>query len=211
MYLLIIFSFLIGSIPFGVIVSRLFFGFDIRTKGSGNMGSTNVYRILGVKWGIIVQILDIFKGIIPTLVLVHQFSLDYNIDFALLKIIAGLSSVLGHIFSPFVKFKGGKGINTAVGMMIGISPIDLGVCVVIFLGSVFTTGMISVGALLGSIVLPLSLIIRHNYIKEVPGYEYLLGFFILMTCLIFYTHRSNIKRLRNGDENKFEKLQIIKF
>jgi glycerol-3-phosphate acyltransferase PlsY len=175
------------------------------------MGSTNVYRVLGVKWGVIVQILDILKGLIPTLILTDALQIESEVNPIIIKIIAGLSSVLGHIFSPFVGFKGGKGINTAVGMMIGISPIDLGVCLIFFLGAIFTSGMISVGALLGATVLPISLLIRNEFVSEVPGFEYLLIFFSFMAILIFYTHRTNIKRLRKGEENKFERLQILKF
>lgn len=175
------------------------------------MGSTNVYRVLGVKWGIIVQILDILKGLIPTTVLVFIFyDSNLGLNIIQLKILSGLASVLGHIFSPFVGFKGGKGINTAVGMMIGISYIDLLSCLFFFLIALFTSGMISVGALAGSVILPISLILRNYTIGKVEGFHSLLLFFIFLTVIVFYTHRSNIKRLMKGNENKFEKLHLIK-
>ncbi|MDC1068289.1 glycerol-3-phosphate 1-O-acyltransferase PlsY [Candidatus Kapabacteria bacterium] len=211
LFLLILTSFTVGAIPFGVMISKIFFGFDIRSKGSGNMGSTNIYRVLGIPWGIVVQVLDILKGFVPT-VLIAAFFLDYesSLNYSQMKIVSGLSAVLGHIFSPFVKFKGGKGINTAVGMLLGVSPIDLGVCIFFFLISIFSTGMISVGALVAAFILPNSLVIRHYLISNQDGFRSLLAFFIFLTIIVFFTHRSNIRRLIDGKENKFPKLQIFK-
>lgn len=213
-YILYVFliSFGIGALPFGVLVSKLFFGFDLREQGSGNIGSTNVFRVLGVKWGIIVQLLDIAKGYVPASLILFQFlrfgADDYMLTYSLL---AGLSSVMGHIFSPFIGFKGGKGINTALGMLVAISPIDIGVCLVFFLGIVFSTGIISLGSIFGSLILPLSLVIRHYFISSVDGFHTLKFFFFALPFLIILTHQKNIKRLLNGTENKFSRLQIIKF
>lgn len=217
----IIISFLIaffsGAIPTGVIISKSFFGFDIRTKGSGNMGSTNVFRILGRKWGIIVQIIDILKGFIPVFFLSHYYvspdiiisTFDGNI--VNLQLLLGLATVLGHIFSPFVSFKGGKGINTATGMLVAISPFDISIAFIVFWLIVFSTGYISLGSLSAGLALPISLLIRHNFFDyNVENYFTIIYFFCFITCLIFFTHKSNIKRLLKGEENRFDSLHLLK-
>lgn len=216
--LVVLASFLIGAIPTGVIVSRLIFGFDIRTKGSGNMGSTNVMRVLGTRWGLFVQIIDILKGYLPVYyfgsvlassVLQNSFFLE---NIVVLKLILGFVAILGHIFSPFVGFKGGKGINTAAGMLLAISPIDFGVAFVSFWLIVFSTGYISVGSMVAGILLPISLVTRYNVFQQHPSnYLVMLVFFIIVALLILFTHKANITRLKNGNENKFEKLHLIKF
>lgn len=216
--ILALISFFVGAIPTGVIISKTIFGFDIRTKGSGNMGSTNVMRVLGTKWGIIVQIIDILKGYLPVYLIsnflaVELISGSYVFEnLIILKLILGFSAVLGHVFSPFVKFKGGKGINTATGMLVAISPIDIGVAFVTFWLFVFSTGYISVGSISAGLILPLSLLIRYNFLnQEVNNYLIMLVFFVVVTLLILFTHKSNISRLKAGNENKFEKLHLFKF
>lgn len=217
--LIILASYLIGSIPWGVIISKLFFGFDIRTQGSGNMGSTNVIRVLGKKWGFIVQILDMLKGTIAVYIVAsilgHELINPNNPLFSnpqLIKIVAGISAVLGHIFSMFVSFKGGKGINTAAGMLIGIVPVDFGICAFFFMIAVSTTGYISLGSIIAAVILPSSMLIRYNIFRiNIPGYFTLIYFLIGLAVLIVYTHRENIKRLLEGKENRFNNLQIFKF
>lgn len=208
--LLILCSFLIGSIPIGLIISKVFFGFDIRTKGSGNIGSTNVFRVLGTKWGIFTQIFDILKGFVPSFFLSVLFFPDSD-SLTLIRIIAGMSAVLGHIFSPFIGFKGGKGVNTAVGMLLGVSAIDIGLAAIVFFAFVSTTGYISLGSITSSISLPI-IVLSKRYIAgyEVESFSILLLFYALISLLIIYTHRSNIKRLLNNSENKFEKLHLFK-
>lgn len=193
-------------------ISKIFFGFDVRKKGSGNMGSTNVYRVLGVKWGIIVQLLDISKGLLPTLIIAPLIVFpEFSLNLTQAKIIMGLSAVLGHIFSPFVSFKGGKGINTALGMMIGVSYIDLSIGLLFFLFALFSTGMVSAGALAAAFILPNALAIRHFLFHPVQDFRSLLILFIILTVTVFYTHRTNIRRILNGNENRFSRLHIFHF
>jgi glycerol-3-phosphate acyltransferase PlsY len=210
-------SFLSGSIPTGVIVSRTFFGFDIRTKGSGNMGSTNVFRVLGTKWGIVVQVIDILKGFLPVYIISNFYASQDLIDTffienaTTLKLALGLLAILGHIFSPFVSFKGGKGINTATGILIAISPIDIGVAFVVFWLVVFSTGYISLGSLSAGFILPITLFFRNTFLNSISDdYLTLLIFFTLIFLIIILTHKENIKRLKAGKENKFEKLHLFK-
>lgn len=211
-------SFFSGAIPTGVIVSKWIFGFDIRTKGSGNMGSTNVLRVLGKKWGIIVQVVDMLKGFLPVYFLTNLY---FNYDIAsinvieneiLFKIILGLSAVLGHIFSPFVGFKGGKGINTATGMLFAIAPFNIMVAFVIFWLTVFSSGYISLGSISAALSLPIVLYFRENIFNDfTENYFTLIYFFFVVTTIVILTHIKNISRLLKGNENKFEKLHIIKF
>ena len=212
-----ILSYLIGSIPWGVIISNSFFGFDIRTKGSGNMGSTNVFRILGVKWGIIVQLLDIFKGIAAVL-LAGLIGKGLSIpnatvfdDLTIIKFCAGVVAILGHIFTIFAGFKGGKGINTAVGLFLAISPIELSIAFGIFVLSLVLSGYVSLGSILAGLSMPTSLFFRHNILGiEIPSYTFMIYANIFISVLVIYTHRANIKRLLKGTEHHFAKLQLIK-
>lgn len=216
--LVILLSYLAGSIPTAVIVSKIFFGFDIREKGSGNMGSTNAFRVLGVKWGIFVQIADVLKGLFAVLVIAQLFQTDNLISSDLyenemiVRIIAGISAVIGHIFSVFVNFKGGKGINTAAGMLLGIAPIDVGVAVGVFMLAVSFTGYISLGSILAAITIPTSLLIRHSFFGlQIPGFQALIYFQVGLSLLLVFAHYSNIKRLIKGTENRFDKLHLLKF
>jgi glycerol-3-phosphate acyltransferase PlsY len=217
--LIAVISYLIGSIPTAVIVSRRFFGFDIREKGSGNMGSTNAFRILGVKWGIFVQVVDILKGIAAVFVVAQLFQggempfVNHTPfeDLTLLKIIAGVCAVVGHIWSVFVNFRGGKGINTAVGMLIGVAPVEVGVIALIFLLTVLASGYISLGSILAAVALPTTMALRYNlWHVEIQGYHTLIFFFIGLSLLVLYTHRTNIKRLLAGNENRFQKLWLFR-
>lgn len=198
--ILLVISYLIGSVPFGIIISRLFFGFDIRTKGSGNMGSTNVFRVLGRKWGIIVQIVDILKGVLPVLLAIWLLGSES----ILYQLLAGISSVLGHIFPLFSGFKGGKGINTLAGMLIAISPNDTLSALAVFLIAFLSTGIVSLGSILAAVTITVSLLLRNYLIDSgVEGFLILLPFFTAITILVLITHRKNISRLLSGTENRF--------
>lgn len=212
-------AYFVGSFPTAVIVSKVFFGFDIRTRGSGNMGSTNTFRQLGTFWGILVQIVDILKGLIPVAVLVPLFcrnvdyhTLEYFGGITGMKFLVGICAVVGHIWSIFVGFKGGKGINTALGMLLGIAPIELFVAILIFAFTFLSSGYVSLGSLVATFSFSIIISIRHFILKyEYDNFILLLGFSILLFILVMFTHRQNIKRLFKGTENKFEKFHLIKF
>jgi glycerol-3-phosphate acyltransferase PlsY len=216
--LIAILSYLLGSIPTGVLVSKIFFGFDLRKEGSGNMGSTNAFRLLGWKWGVFVQIVDILKGLFAVSLIGAYLGKGIAIpnatmfeDLTLIKIIAGLSAVLGHIWSVFVGFKGGKGVNTAAGMFIGLLPVDVSVAAVLFILAVIFSGYVSLGSIVAALSIPSSMLVRYNILgADIPGYGILIYFSLGLMLLVLYTHRTNIKRLLKGNENKFSKLQLIK-
>ncbi|MCE7932964.1 MAG: glycerol-3-phosphate 1-O-acyltransferase [Chlorobi bacterium CHB2] len=215
--LIVIISYLLGSIPSAVIVSKLFYGFDIREKGSGNMGSTNTFRVLGWKAGTLVQLMDICKGIVAVLLAVYLFEGRLPFpnatgfqDITIVKTIAGVSAVLGHIWTAFAGFKGGKGVNTALGMLVAIAPIELAVAAGLFVIVVAASGYISLGSIVGAISLPTTMAFRYNVLGvDIQGYHTLIFFCIGLAALLVFAHRSNIKRLVEGRENRFTKLWLF--
>lgn len=211
-------SYLLGSIPTAWIISKKFFGFDIRERGSGNVGSTNTFRLLGWKWGLVVQIIDIAKGAVAVLVLPYLFGSGITFpantwfqDITIVKMIAGVFAVIGHIFPVSIGFRGGKGINTTAGMLIGIAPVDFAIALFFFILAVIFSGYISLGSIISAIVLPSSLVFRYNILHaHIPGYDYIVYFFIGITALLIFQHRKNIIRILKGTENRFPKLHLIK-
>lgn len=207
---IIILSYLIGSIPSAIIVSKAAKGIDIRKHGSGNAGGTNVMRVLGWKHGALVIILDAFKGILAVVIVarLHYGDIPFaNVtpfdDFTLVQIIAGISAVIGHIWTIFAGFKGGKGIATALGMLIMIITIDMLIAVGVFVLAVTISRYVSLGSLLGAIAVPLSLIVRENIFNvHIQGYHTVLPFLIALSLLVIYTHRKNVVRILNGTETK---------
>jgi acyl phosphate:glycerol-3-phosphate acyltransferase len=216
--LLILSSYFIGSLPFALIIGRIFKGIDIRKYGSGNLGSTNAFRVLGISYGILVQLLDIGKGLFVVVVLSNLMydNLPFsNItpfdDLTLVKIIAGIAAVIGHTFSPFAGFKGGKGINTALGMLISLSPVETSVSAGFFILILLSSGYVSLGSIVASFVFPMTMFLRENLFKvEVYGYKTLIFFSIAVSVFLIYNHRSNILRLLKGNENRFDKLWVIR-
>ena len=215
---IVLVSYLIGSIPFALIAGKLFKGIDLRNYGSGNLGSTNAFRVLGAPLGILVQILDIAKGLFVVLVVTEFFYSHLPFtnytpfeDITVAKIIAGVSAIIGHTYSIFAGFKGGKGINTALGVLISLSPVDAGISIGFFILTVLSSGYVSLGSIVASFTFPLMMFIRENYFKvNISGYDTLIFFSIAVSVLLIYNHRANIKRLLYGNENRFEKLWIIR-
>ena len=178
-------SYLLGSIPFGFILTKFFLKKDIRNIGSGNIGATNALRTGNKLLGYATLILDITKAVITVLFVKFNYP-DYIF-------IAAISTFLGHVFPVWLKFKGGKGVATYVGILFSINLI-LGLIFVICWAVTFLISKYSsLSSLLASLIVPIYLIIFENYNSI---------FFIIMFALIFYTHRENVKRLRNQEENK---------
>ncbi len=188
--LLILGAYLLGAIPVGVLVARAY-GVDIMQVGSGNIGATNVGRALGKKASIPVFLLDMLKGLVPTLVARSLFPDRQEFWF-----LAGSMAIIGHSFSPFLKFKGGKGISTALGMTLGTSPLVALSAFGLFSLTLGTTRFMS----LASIVAVVSTIPLGILFKDSP---WVLGGYGLMSTFIIYRHRANLKRLKEGTEPKF--------
>ena len=194
---LAILSYFVGAIPFGMLVARTR-GIDIMKVGSGNIGATNVVRALGPKYGILVFVLDVLKGAVPGIV--THFVVDapkYGVQIQTWQFIFGVVSILGHMFSPFLKFKGGKGVATGLGAALGSVPLT-GLCAfAVMIVSTLVTRYISLSSLIAATsVIPISIWLT----KDEPQTRPIL---VLMVVFIFYKHRSNISRLIAGTESRF--------
>jgi len=208
--IIVILSYLVGSIPTSIIISKLVRGIDIRNFGSGNAGGTNVMRVLGWKYGVLVILLDALKGAIAVILVarLHFGVLPFqNVspfdDFTLVQIIAGLSAVVGHIWTIFAGFRGGKGIATALGMLIMIITVDMLIALAVFVLTVSISKYVSLGSILGALAVPATLIIRENlFNSHIEGYHTLLPFVFAVSILVLFTHRKNIIRIFNGTENR---------
>lgn len=194
--ILFTFSYLLGAIPFGYLAGKLLKGIDIRKYGSGNLGATNVYRTVGKISGIFVLLLDIGKGLLAVRLASCLVLDNLIVDRELILIITGLCAVIGHNWPIYLKFKGGKGVATSVGVFIGLAPLAMLICIGLFVAIVAIWRYISLGSIIIACCLPL-LLYYYNY-----G-TYLLIFSILVGIFIILRHTSNIKRLISGTENKF--------
>jgi acyl phosphate:glycerol-3-phosphate acyltransferase len=219
--LVIVLSYLVGSFPTSLLAGKLFKGIDVRKHGSKNMGSTNAFRVLGWKIGILVQLIDVLKGVAATLLISKLFygALPFENrtpfqDITVVQIIAGISAVLGHTFSVFVNFRGGKGINTTGGMLLSLAPIDASISIGVFILVLIFSGYVSLGSIFAAYSFPTTMFIRENIFGvEIDGYSTLIYFSIAVSIFLTYNHRQNIKRLLYGEENRFEnwwKVRLIK-
>jgi glycerol-3-phosphate acyltransferase PlsY len=203
-------SYLVGSIPTSIIVARISRGIDIRQFGSGNAGGTNVIRVLGWKLGVFVIVIDMAKGLFSTMVISRMMfgSIPFDNatpfdDFTVVQIIAGCAAILGHVWTLFAGFRGGKGIATAGGMLIGIAPVEVAVSFGVFLIVFLLSHYVSLGSLSAAVAFPLTMFTRENiFLVDIQGYRTLIYFGVAISLLIIYTHRSNIGRLLKGTENR---------
>ncbi len=198
---IILLSYLVGSIPTSIIFSKVFRGIDIREHGSGNAGGTNAMRVLGWKLGLSVMLIDVLKGAVATL-FVSQIRIDpISWQPEVVQIIAGLSAIFGHIWTLFAGFRGGKGVGTGAGMIVALYPVAALICLGIFFIVILIGRMVSVGSIIAALCLPIVLYIMSAYF-DVAVSPVLLYFSIFIAVLIVFTHRSNIKRILKGEENK---------
>ena len=196
--LLIILAYLFGSIPTSVWVSKHFFNIDIRDYGSGNAGATNVYRVLGPKWGTIVMATDMIKGIIAVkLALLLPEYADNPVNLQSLQTGLGLAAVIGHVFPIWADFRGGKGVATLFGLVLGISPWTALSCVGVFILVLYLTRFVSLSSILASIAFPVFILVIFNV--DNPAYRV---FAIAVALMVLLTHQKNIGRLLKGNESK---------
>jgi acyl phosphate:glycerol-3-phosphate acyltransferase len=186
-------SYLLGAVPTSYLAGRLFRGIDLREHGSRNLGATNLYRVLGWRYAVPVGLLDAAKGLVPVLVFAPRVSSS-----ELFALVCGLVAVVGHVFSVFVGFKGGKGVATAAGVMLGLTPAALGVAVLVWVALVYLTGYVSVGSIAAAAIFPLAV-----YLLEPPDQPAMLWLDIAVAAAIVWLHRANIQRLLQGTENRF--------
>lgn len=200
--LVITVSYLIGSISPSIILGKILKGIDIREHGSKNAGSTNAFRVVG-KWaGITVLLLDIFKGYFAVKFISPLTGENPVISPTLVAILSGFAAITGHVWTLFHSFKGGKGVNTATGVLLALIPLPTIFAGGIFLIVLLTTRYVSLGSMLSSLSLPIILIIMSLRTDGETIPSELIIFAAIIPAFIIYTHRANIKRLMRGEENK---------
>ncbi|NNM27992.1 MAG: glycerol-3-phosphate 1-O-acyltransferase PlsY, partial [Akkermansiaceae bacterium] len=217
-------AFLVGSIPFGLFAGKIR-GVDIREHGSGNIGATNVFRTLGKGPGIACLLLDTLKGLVPVLLAINLVRVDaavaipiaplmnlapplpedHRLTTQIVAVATAMAAILGHNFSPWLGFKGGKGIATSAGVLIGLMPVGVLVLVAIWIVTTLVTRYVSVGSVVAAVALPLVALYgswRHDKFADGTWNKPLFVFALVAAALAVWKHRSNLKRLLSGSENR---------
>jgi len=185
---MLVFAYLVGAIPFGVLVGKLFYGTDVRQHGSGNVGTTNVFRVLGKKAGVVVLACDMLKGFIPAVIAVNFFN-------PWAAIVIAAAPVVGHMFSIFLKGRGGKGVATGAGVVAALVPLAFVVIFAIWLTLVITTRYVSIASLVAAVLVPVFVIaFDHPLPYEIAA--------VLVSIIVWWAHRGNIARLVHGTESR---------
>lgn len=191
--LFILISYLLGSIPFGLIIASVN-KIDIRSHGSGNIGATNVYRVIGKFWGLLTFFLDAMKGFLPA-----YYFLNFYGNYQHLGVCCGLAAILGHTFPIYIKFRGGKGVATSAGMLFGIAPIPVFIGLLVWIIIMFLFRFVSLASITASVVISVIICFSDAYSIFT---KYLIT---IISILIIWLHRDNISRLIKGTENRFGK------
>ncbi len=207
---IIILSYLVGSIPTSIVLTKAIKGVDVRDYGSGNAGATNASRVLGKKFGLLVVILDALKGVFAVVIIARLYLGSFPFsnttpfdDFTLVQFIAGISAVIGHIWTVFAGFKGGKGIATGLGVLVSIVTVDMLIGIGVFILVASLSKYVSLASISAAIAVPLTMIIRENIFGvNIPSYNTIIFLAFGLTLLVIYTHRENINRLLQGNERK---------
>ncbi len=187
-FVLLVVAYLCGSIPFGVVIGKLFYGVDVRQHGSGNVGTTNVSRVLGKRAGVAVLVCDMLKGYIPAVIAAWLFDPWFAVFIA-------AAPVVGHMYSVFLKFKGGKGIATGAAVVLALVPLVFAIIFTVWIVLLLTTRYVSVASLTAATLVPVLAVVLHEPLPyQIAG--------VLVTLVIWWAHRGNLKRLRAGQENR---------
>jgi len=201
-YLYLILVFLLGGIPFGYLAAYLTGHGDIRKEGSGNIGASTVWRVAGPIPGLSVLILDIGKGVVAVLLCRLVYHTSWPLSSSMSALSGGIAAVLGHVFSPYLAFRGGKGVNTALGVFVSLLPLESAVALAPFFLMMVLFRYVSRGSISGVAVFAFVIWIERWVFKQPIETPYLVVS-LLLAAFILYTHRGNIKRLLQGTENKF--------
>lgn len=197
-------AYLAGSIPFGLLVARMVAGIDIRTQGSGNIGATNVGRLLGAKWGVTVLLLDALKGLLPVWLIPMALAGDDAARLILLRVLAGVATILGHMFPCWLGFKGGKGVATSLGVVVMIAPVASLAALGGFIASMLLSRIVSLSSIVASIAFAVCQMLRLDVYPLVPAQLPVILFSLAVPMLIIVRHWSNIGRLLRGEEKRFQ-------
>jgi len=189
---MLLLAYLIGATPTSYLAGKLGRGIDLREHGSKNLGATNVYRVLGWRYAVPVALIDMAKGIVPVAILG-----PWSNGPGWFMVALGLAAVLGHMYSPYVRFEGGKGVATAAGMFLALAPLAIVLSMLVWTATLWLSGYVSVASLAAAVPFPLWVRLT------VPRQPYTLCASVILALLIVYAHRANIRRLRDGTENRF--------
>lgn len=197
----LIVSYIIGSVPTAVWIGKAFYNLDVREHGSGNPGATNTFRVLGKKAGTIVMLGDITKGLVATslVIILYRLGIVQEQNIILYKLIFGITAVIGHVFSLFINFKGGKGVATLLGMMIAIQYEVALICIVVFLITLIISKYVSLSSILAVLTYPILLMFAPHFKTNEP---ILIVFGLFLFVIVVWTHNKNIRRILGGEENK---------
>jgi glycerol-3-phosphate acyltransferase PlsY len=213
---ILVLSYLVGSIPGSVWVGKWLYGLDIREHGSGNAGATNAFRVLGWKAGMLATVVDLGKGLFAAGVIatIRLDGLPSGLEFwqieTFVRLMAGFAAIIGHMFPIWAGFKGGKGVNTAAGVLFALSPITMLIVIGVFALVLFTSRYVSLASLLATAAFPATVAIR-KYVFHVDSLDgSLLIISIVMMLAIVYAHRANIKRLFNGTESRIRTFRLAR-
>ena len=191
-------AYFFGAIPFGLIIARSQ-GVDIRAKGSGNIGATNVYRVMGKNWGLLTFLLDALKGFIPA-----YFFVEWSGSHEIEGVYCGLMAIIGHSFPIYLRFKGGKGVATSAGMLLGVAPYAVGIGLISWIVFMVLFRYVSLASILATIIVSVTVWMQD---AQPLISQWLIT---LLSLLIIWLHRSNIERLFKGTENRFGKKGVTK-
>jgi len=193
-WLLLLASYLLGATPTSYLIARSVRGIDLREHGSGNLGATNAFRVLGWKAATPIFLFDIFKGWLPAAL----FPLWDGVDGWAWPLAYGAASVIGHVFSIYVGFRGGKGVATGAGVFLALAPTAVLAGLAVWLLLVFTTGYVSLASITAAVVLPVAVLI-------VQGANPIFYLALVLAAFVIYAHRSNVRRLLRGEEHRFRR------
>ena len=205
---IVLLSYLVGSIPGSVWLGKALHGIDLREHGSGNAGATNAFRVLGWKAGVLATVVDLGKGLLASGVIATLRIDDLPSGFAVwhietvVRLVAGVAAVIGHMYPVWAGFRGGKGVNTSAGVLIALSPLTMIITLGVFAAVLLSSRYVSLASLSAAVAFPSTIAIRR-YVFGVDSIDPSLLFFgILMALTIFYAHRANIRRLKAGTETR---------
>jgi glycerol-3-phosphate acyltransferase PlsY len=206
---IVVLSFVLGSIPGSLWAGKMMHGIDVREHGSGNAGATNTFRVLGWKAGVIATLIDVGKGFIAAGLIAKFVRIDalpqdlpfWNVN-TLAQMLAGIGAVAGHMFPMFAGFRGGKGMNTAGGVLFAITPVSMAVTMIVFILVLLTTRTVSLASLTATLAFPISVGVRKYYlgIEQLDASLFIIS--IVISAGLIWAHRSNIRRLMDGTESR---------
>ena len=213
---ILVLSYLAGSIPGSVWVGRAIYGIDVREHGSGDAGATNVFRVLGWKAGMLSACVDLGKGLLAAglIATIRLDNLPYGYEFwhveTMVRAAAGVAAIVGHMFPVWARFRGGKGVNTAAGVLIAMTPVTMGIVLGVFVLVLLVSRYVSLASMSAAATFPTAIAVQ-KYLFHTEAFDSgVLVFGIVLALGIVVAHRSNIRRLINGTENRIRKFRLAR-